>query len=334
MRQLLIVLSASLALLTSVIAARAAEIVDATYVTAALKRGAIVWDLRSAEDYDKGHIPGAVNIGNGLKALRNPNTEDYLDTVRAEKLMNAAGIDLAKEVITYTRMGDPMAYWGLTTVQHFGGKNGKVFQGGMDEWRASGQPVSKEPTKLAATERKYTIDPSVQISMAEVISKVSKPGVQFIDTRTPAEYSGDDIRALRGGHIPGARNIPFQQNWVDPAADSKLAKGEVKTRDGMALKLPAELRALYTGLNPNKETIVYCQSSNRAALTAAVLRSLGFKKVRLFEESWLGYGNNLSAPAADVQFFNINTLNDKVKGLESSVRSLTAEIKALKAAKP
>ena len=249
------------------------------------------------------------------------------------KLFNGAGIDLSKEVIVYSRMGDPYAYWGLTTVQHFGDKNSKVFHGGLDEWQAAGQPVSKEATKLTAVERKFKIDPTVHVYLAEVLSKVNKPGVQFIDVRTPAEFSGDDIKALRGGHIPGAINIPVQKNWVDPDADTKLAKGEVKTRDGMALKSPSQLKALYAGLDPNKDTIVYCQSGGRAALTASVLRGLGFKKVRVFEESWLGYGNNLSAPAEDVQFFNIDALNAKVKTLETKVRELTAEIKAAKAAK-
>jgi thiosulfate/3-mercaptopyruvate sulfurtransferase len=332
MQKLLIVLSAVVSLLATSFGAFASDVVNAAYVAAALKRGTIVWDLRSAEDYAKGHVPGAVNLGN-VKLLRNPNTEDYIQTAEVAKLFNGAGIDLSKEVIVYSRMGDPYAYWGLTTVQHFGGNNSKVFHGGLDEWQAAGQEVSKEATKLSAVDQKFKIDPTVHVYMAEVLSKVNKPGVQFIDVRTPAEFRGDDIKALRGGHIPGARNIPFQQNWVDPDADTKLAKGEVKTRDGMALKPPAQLKLLYASLDPNKDTIVYCQSGGRAAITASVLRGLGFKKVRVFEESWLGYGNNFSAPAEDVQFFNIDTLNGKVKSLETKIQNLSTEINAMKAAK-
>ena len=329
-----VLLSVTLALLTNLLGALAAEVVDATEVAAALKRGAIVWDVRGADDYAKGHIPGAVSIGNPIIVLRNPNTEDFIPTAQVEKLLNGAGIDLSKEVIVYSRIGDPVAHWGLLAVRHFGGRNGRVFHGGMDEWQAAGQPVSTEATRLAAVEQKLAIDPTVQVYLAEVVSKVGNPGVQFIDVRTPREFSGDDIRALRGGHIPGARNIPFEQNWVDPDIVAKLAKGEVKTRDGMALKSPAQLKALYDDLDPNKETIVYCQSGGRASLTASVLRDLGFGKVRVFEESWLGYGNNLSAPAEAVQFVNIGALNSRIKSLESEVEKLTAEVKALKAAKP
>jgi thiosulfate/3-mercaptopyruvate sulfurtransferase len=311
----------------------AADIVDAAYVSAALKRGAIVWDARSADDYAKGHIPGAVSIGNAANVLRSPNTEDFLPTAQVETLLNSAGIALSKEVIVYSRMGDPVAHFGLITVRHFGGKNGKVFHGGLDEWQAAGQPVSKEATELAPVEQRLTIDPTVQTYLADVVSKVNNPSVQFVDVRTPKEFSGDDIRALRGGHIPDARNIPYEQNWVDPAAGTKLAKGEVKTCDGMALKSPEQLKALYADLDRNKETIVYCQSGVRASETASVLRSLGFEKVRVFEESWLGYGNNLSAPAEAVQFVNIGALLNKIKSLETKVESLTAEIEKLKATK-
>jgi thiosulfate/3-mercaptopyruvate sulfurtransferase len=329
-----IMFSTAPALLAANLSAPAADMVNATEVAAALKRGAILWDVRGAGDYALGHIPGAVNFGNAGNLLRNPNTEDFIPAARVEKLLNGAGLDLSKEIIVYSRMGDPVAHWGLVAIRHFGGKNGKVFPGGMDEWQAAGQPASKEETRLAAVQQKLTIDPSVQIYLAEVVSKVGNPGVQFVDTRTPAEFSGDDIRALRGGHIPGAVNIPFQQNWTDPDAVAKLMKGEVKTRDGMALKSPAELKTLYSGLDPNKETIVYCQSGGRASVTASVLRDLGFGNVRVFEESWLGYGNDLSAPADDVQFFNIGALNSSIKTLESAVEKLTAEVKALKAAKP
>jgi thiosulfate/3-mercaptopyruvate sulfurtransferase len=326
-----VLLGAAPALLMASLRVHAMDMVDATEVSAALKRGAIVWDVRGADDYAKGHIPGAVNIGNAGAVLRNPNTEDFIPIVQVEKLLNAAGIDVSKEIIVYSHMGDSLAYFGLTTVRHFGGRQGKVFHGGIDEWQAAGQPVSQQATCLTAVEQKLIIDPTVQIYLTEVLSKVNSPDVQFVDTRTPLEFSGDDIRARRGGHVPGARNIPYEQNWVDPDFGVKVAKGEVKARDGMALKSLAQLNALYATLDPAKETIVYCQSSGRASVTASVLRGLGFKNVRVFEESWLGYGNNLSAPAEAVQFVNIGALNGRIRSLEAEIETLNADVNALKA---
>ena len=315
------------------LSAQAQEIVDAPYVAAALSRGAIIWDLRSGADYAKGHIPGAVNFGNAGDLLRASNTEDFLSTPQVESLLNGAGIDLAKEVIVYSRTGDPMAHWGLITVRHFGGRQGKVFHGGLDAWQAAGHPLSIEPAKLSPIGQKLSVSPGVQIYLPEVLAKVGNPAVQFVDARSPKEYSGDDIRALRGGHIPAARNVPYEQNWADPATAAKLARHEIKTRDGMALKPPGQLKALYAGLDPRKETIVYCQSGVRASETANVLRSLGFEQVRVFEESWLGYGNNLAAPAEAVQFLNIGGLKGQIKHLETEVESLKSELSALKAAK-
>jgi thiosulfate/3-mercaptopyruvate sulfurtransferase len=325
-----ILLIASLVLLTGTLDALAADVVNATEVAAAAKRGAILWDVRGADDYAQGHIPGAVNLGNPIVVLRNSNTEDLIPTAEVEKLLDGAGIDLAKEIVVYSRIGDPVAHWTLVTLRHFGARQAKVFHGGMDEWQAAGGPVSKEATRLAPVQQKLTIDPTVQIYLAEVKSKVGQPDVQLVDTRSPAEFSGDDIRALRGGHIPGARNIPFEQNWVDPDNVTKLMKGEVKTRDGMALKSSAQLQAVYAGLDPKRETIVYCQSGGRASVTASVLRDLGFEKVRVFEESWLGYGNDLTAPAEAVQFVNIGALTSRIKRLENQVEALTAEVKTLK----
>ena len=89
--------------------------------------------------------------------------------------------------------------------------------------------------------------------------------MQIIDARTPAEFAGEDIRAIRGGHIPGAVNIPYEQNWVDPNTPAKLARKEVSSNAGMSLKRTADLKQLYSRFDPHKETIVYCQSGARAS---------------------------------------------------------------------
>lgn len=310
----------------------AGDIVDTAYVAEAVKRGAIIWDLRGAADYKKGHIPGAVNIGNAADVLRNHNTEDFLPTPQVEKILNEAGIDLSKEVIVYDRKGSPFAHWGLTTVRYFGGKNGKVYHGGLDDWTASKLPVETEPTKLAPVAQKLTVDPTVQVFMDDVLKALNNPNVQIVDVRTPKEYSGEDIRALRGGNVPGSVNIPYEQNWVDPATGQKLAKKEVKTRDGMALKSKEDLAKLYAKLDPNKETIVMCQSGVRASQTTNVLRELGFKNVKVFEESWLGYGNRFDAPAQNVQFVNVGALKSKIASLEKDVEALEAQLEELQKA--
>jgi thiosulfate/3-mercaptopyruvate sulfurtransferase len=141
--------------------------------------------------------------------------------------------------------------------------------------------------------------------------------VQMLDVRTVKEFKGEDIRAIRGGHIPAAINVPFEQNWVDPDTRSKLRSGAVKDSTGMALKSRAELARVYEKLDPAKEIIVYCQSGNRAAQSAAVLAELGYKNVKVYDSSWLGYSSWLSAPAEDEVWTNFGSLPTAVKGLEN-----------------
>lgn len=100
---------------------------------------------------------------------------------------------------------------------------------------------------------------------------------------------------------------------------------------GLALKPADGLKALYAKLDPNKETIVYCQSGVRAAETATVLKDLGFKKVKVYDSSWLGYGNTLDAPAENAQFFNVGALNARLAAMQKRIDALE---KALAEARP
>jgi len=328
----LTVIGAAVALLAPV-AAEASAIVDTGYVVDALKRHAIIWDTRSAADYTQGHIPGAVNIGDVGVVLRDENKEDYIALDSIEQLLGAAGIDPSKEIIVYGVKANPYVYFGLVTLQYVQAANAKVYHGGMDDWKSAGQPVATEPTTLAPIALQLQVNPALLVDTAEVVSKLQDPRVQIVDTRTPKEYRGEDIRAIRGGHIPGAVPIHYMENWVDPETPDKLEQKLVSTKDGMNLKSRAQLQELYAKLDPDKETIVYCQSGIRASETATVLKELGFKNVRVYDSSWLGYGNTLDAPAEDVTFLNVGLLQSKLNAMQKRVEKLEKELAEGKAAK-
>jgi thiosulfate/3-mercaptopyruvate sulfurtransferase len=310
----------------------AEAIVDTAFVADALKRGAIVWDVRGADDYRKGHIPGAVTIGEIGAALRYEHNEDYLPTPQIEKILGSAGIDPAREILVYGDKASPFAYFGLFTVQYFGGRNGRIYHGGIDDWKAAGRELATEPTRLAPVALKLATNAEGMALTEEVVSKLGS-SVQIVDARTPREYSGEDIRAIRGGHVPGALNIPYEQNWADPATPQKLAKKEVANKDGMGLKSREQLKALYARLDPNKETIVYCQSGVRASETAVVLKDLGFNKVKVYDSSWLGYANALSTPVEEVSFFNVGQMNGKLAAMQKRIEVLEKALMETKAAK-
>lgn len=294
--------------------AAAAPIVDAAYVKAALGRGAVVWDVRATPQYRKGHIPGAVSIGDAASVLRNAVTEDFIATAEIEKILGAAGIDPAREVIVYAERGAAGAYFGRFALRYFGGTDVSVFHDGIDGWTAAGNALATEETQRPALALKLTPVAAVTASTDEVVRKVGS--AQIIDARSPGEYRGEDVRAIRGGHIPGALNIPFERNWKDADTPTKLARRQVADNAGMALKPVDELKALYAGLDPDRETIVYCQSGVRAAETAAVLEQLGFANVKVYDSSWLGYAARLDARVDNETFFNVGAMTARMGALQ------------------
>jgi thiosulfate/3-mercaptopyruvate sulfurtransferase len=322
-------------LVTGAAGAAAADlIVDVAGTEAALARGAIVWDVRGEEDYRKGHVPGAVNMDDVLMQLRESRSEDYLPVPQLAKLLGDAGIDPAQEIVVYGPKAAVSAYFTAITLQWLGGDRVRIFHGGIDDWKAAGKahrdgadearPGRPDRLTAAGDARRHPRGDGAEIG---------NPDVQIVDARTTREFSGDDIRALRGGHIPGAVNVPYESNWVDPDTQRKLARKQVSNKDGMNLKAADDLKALYAGLDPAKETIVYCQSGVRASNTAAVLQSLGFTNVKVYDASWLGYGNQLDAPAESVSYFNVGRVNNLLNQLQGRVDDLEAQISEMKGAK-
>lgn len=320
-------------LLTAGVLPTAAQglIVDTADVDGARQAGALIWDVRNEGEYAKGHIPGAVNVGSVADVFRDANREDPPPAAEAARIFGAAGMNiLGRDVIVYARKGDPFAYYGARMIEYYGGRHARVYHGGIDDWTTAGKPISTDPVKLPAISLALTTEGQGALLTKDLIDRARAGGVQILDARTPKEFTGEDIRAIRGGHVPGAVNIPYEQNWIDPATGAKLAARQVTSRDGMALKPEADLRALYGKLDPNKETVVYCQSAVRASHTAAVLRSIGFTNVRVYESSWLGYAATLSAPVADEVFVNIGTMRQTIAALQSRVSELEAELAKLR----
>jgi thiosulfate/3-mercaptopyruvate sulfurtransferase len=313
--------------------AQAPLIVDTAFVEQAAQRGALLWDVRSEEEYKKGHIPGAINFDDPQTQLRDGKSEDYLPIPELERMLGEAGIDPSREIVVYGAKALPAAYFAQQTLAWLGVQRVHVYHGGFDDWKAAGKPVTTERTKLPpVTFEAENVRKERMVSTADVLARLNQPDVQIVDARTAKEFSGDDIRALRGGHIPGAVNIPFEQNWVDPETPRKLQRKQVDNKDGMSLKPREALRELYAALDPDKETIVYCQSGSRASETASVLQDLGFSNVKIYDGSWLVYGNTFDAPAENVSYFNVGRVNGMLNQLQGRIDALEAELEQMKAA--
>ena len=312
-------------------AAQEPVIVDTAFVENAIDRGALIWDVRSQNVYLRGHIPGAVNIDSITDVLRDSRTEDYIPISDIEQLLGEAGIVASREIVLYGSKARPAAYFGYITLRYLGVDHVRVYHGGIDDWKAAGNRIDTDLVKLPPAIFTAIPDPSQLATTREVIQKLGDASVQIVDARTANEYSGEDIRALRGGHVPGAVNIPYETNWVDPDTPRKLARKKVDNKDGMNLKPREALQAMYAQFDPDKETIVYCQSGSRAAESATILKQLGFSKVRVYDASWLGYGNTFEAPVENVTYFNVGQVNRMIRSLQQQVDLLEGEIDALKA---
>jgi thiosulfate/3-mercaptopyruvate sulfurtransferase len=310
--------------------AQSGTMVDLQYVKAAQQRGAIIWDVRASNQYLEGHIPGAINFGDIGTVLRDPNREDFIDLAEINAIFNKAGLDIYKEIVVYGSRGNPYSYFGLFTIHYFGGKQAKVFHDGIDGWADAGLPIEKTSSTLASINIKLAPQENLVVSNEQMRKLYNNQSVQVVDARTFNEFKGNDVRAIRGGHIPDAINIPYEQNWKDPATGSKLAKKEVKTNAGMSLKTKDELNALYAKLDPNKETVVYCQSGVRAAETATVLQNLGYKNVKIYDSSWLGWASHLASPVADETYLNVGMLNARIAAMQNKINELETALKGNK----
>jgi thiosulfate/3-mercaptopyruvate sulfurtransferase len=250
--------------------------------------------VESNEDillYDKGHIPGAIKI-DWVGDLNDPLIRDYLDADRFAKLLSSKGIGKDTTVIFYGDKNNWWATYAFWVFQLFGHTNAKIMNGGRKKWEEEGRPMTNEVPKYPETTYPVPVrdDSKIRAFRDQVREHVNKDGA-LVDVRSPGEYSGELLHmadypqegALRGGHIPGAKNIP----WAKAAND-----------DG-TFKSPADLRALYEGqgITPDKDVVAYCRIGERSSHTWFVLTYLlGYPNVRNYDGSWTEWGNLVGAP--------------------------------------
>ena len=242
--------------------------------------------VESNEDpllYPSGHIPGAVEV-DWTRDLNDPVRRDYLGREGFQSLLRRIGVSKNTTVVFYGDKNNWWATYAYWVFQLFGHENAKIVDGGRIKWLNEGRPLTKDVPAYAASD--YVAaerdDKRFRAFRDQVLEHTNarKP---MIDVRSPAEYSGERLHmpdypnegALRGGHIPGAKSVPWAKA-VNPE------DGTFKTAD--------ELRVLYekeAGLKPDDDVVVYCRIGERSSHTWFVLTHLlGFDKVRNYDGSW------------------------------------------------
>lgn len=251
--------------------------------------------IESNEDmllYPSGHIAGAVQV-DWTTDLNDSVTRDYLSAEKFAQLMSRIGVTPETTVVFYGDKSNWWAAYALWVFSLFGHTKVKLMDGGRAKWEAEGRETTREVPKFAATN--YPVphrdDSKIRAFRDQVLEHV-KAGRKLVDVRSPLEFTGERLHmedypnegALRGGHIPGAANVPW--------ARATNEDGTFKTAD--------ELRAIYCqekGLDPQEEVVVYCRIGERSSHTWFVLSHLlGFSNVKNYDGSWTEWGNLVGVP--------------------------------------
>jgi thiosulfate/3-mercaptopyruvate sulfurtransferase len=240
--------------------------------------------------YETGHIPGAVKL-DWHTELNDRVTRDYVDGAGFARLMSEKGVTRDATLVLYGDRNNWWAAYALWVCTLFGHPDVRLLDGGRTKWAAEGRPLDTEPPRRSRTD--YPVverdDTRFRAFRDQVLAHLGEP---LIDVRSPGEYTGELLHmpdypqegALRGGHIPGAKSVP----WSRAAADDST----FRTRQ--------ELAAIYqdeAGLRAADDVVVYCRIGERSSHTWFVLHHLlGYPQVRNYDGSWTEWGNSVRAP--------------------------------------
>lgn len=267
-------------------ATESATLLEPGQLSASLDQdGLVIVDVSSHQSYARWRIPGALHIDYPqLVSVRPPVGGLLPDTKQFVLAMQRLGIDYQQRVVAYDDEANGRASRLLWTLRAYGHRNNALLNGGLHSWMQESRPCDPyiAQARPSSTQLQYSGDGVADRSY--IIQNLGNQDVVIIDARSPAEYSGSDLRAARGGHIPAAINLEWTM-FIDQ-------------QRSMRLKQRASLMELLTqhGATPDKEIICYCQTHHRSALTCQALHSLGYTRVKGYPGSWSEWGNRSDTP--------------------------------------
>ena len=243
--------------------------------------------------YEQGHIAGAVGW-NWQTQLQQTVRRDLISKEEVEKLLGESGIDNDTTVVLYGDNNNWFAAWAYWQLTYYGHADVRLMNGGRARWESDGRPLTKDvPSHDATSYSASEPNEDIRAYRDYVLAATNEGNIALVDVRSPDEFSGALLAppnlpqegSQRGGHIPGASNIPWA-SAVDEDGTFKSAEA---------------LRELYgaQGVDGSRETIAYCRIGERSSHTWFVLSEiLGFDNVRNYDGSWTEWGSIVGAPIA------------------------------------
>ncbi len=252
--------------------------------------------VQSDEDvllYETGHIPGAVKI-DWVADLNDPIQRDYVGRDRLQALLRSKGMNRDTTIVLYGDKNNWWATYSFWVFRLFGLQNLRIMDGGRQRWIEEGRPLTTEASRHPEGNIVVGDRDDVRLrAFREEVVEHARQRRPLVDVRSPEEYRGERLHmpeypsegALRGGHIPGARSIPW----------ARAVNPETHT-----FRPASELRTIYEqeqGLKRDADTVVYCRIGERSSHTwFALTYLLGFEKVKNYDGSWTEWGNAVRLP--------------------------------------
>ncbi len=236
-------------------------------------------DARSFAEYAQDHIPGAVSLSLFTFHWVDSSRQGIASFARqTARLLSMAGVDGGKKVVFYDDTSGMLAARGVWLLTYLSHPDAHMLDGGLQKWRMESRPTEKRANAFLPSRFDAVPDGSVIAGFEDIRDNLHN--LTIIDARSAAEYDGTSIRAARGGHIPGAININWEENLTDAGT----------------FKNAGALSGMYR-IPRDAEVVTYCQGAYRAANSFLALKRMGFKRARVYLGSWAEWGNMPELPA-------------------------------------
>jgi len=240
-------------------------------------------DLRPAEAFSDGHIPGAVNADAGLLSRSEPPMGGLMPEPDAvNSFLKSIGANLGDQIIAYDAGKGTAAARLIWVLDAYGYEVGSWLSGGFNDWQLQGFEISTDPSVAPQGDLSLSLIGDNVISADALMPLLGGESLKILDVRSENEFAGTDVRAARGGHVPGAYHLEWT-SMLD--SDGRLLNDDI---------LEAQLEAAQ--ISKNDTVVVYCQTHQRSSLTYVALRNLGFQDVRALDGAWSNWGNRQDTP--------------------------------------